>query len=170
MKITTTRLDLTRPIPADIDAMLTIIGSPEATSHNPSDRLTSREQAQELFRSWDRQWETRGIGYLTIRRRDVPEPLGFCGVKVVNFHGTEALNLYYRLAPAAWGQGIASEAATAVVAWAKTQEPTKPTIARVRPKNHASAKVALKAGLHRSPHLDQIGEDGPDELYTTDPT
>jgi ribosomal-protein-alanine N-acetyltransferase len=169
VKISTARLEMRRPVPPDIDAILRIVGDPTASLHNPSDLLTSRSEAEELFGHWDREWETWGIGYLVIRRRDAAEPLGFCGVKLVEFHGTEVLNLYYRLAPSAWGEGIASEAATAVVTWAKTQKPDHNIIARVRPENHASAKVATKAGLHRAPTLDTEGEDGPDLVYATNP-
>jgi RimJ/RimL family protein N-acetyltransferase len=169
LKISTARLTLTLPLHTDIDAIHAIIGDPRATVHNPSDLLTSREQAVQLFTHWKEQWRTRGLGYLVIRRHGEKEPLGFCGVKVVRFRDAEVLNLYYRLAPSAWGDGIASEAAAAVVTWAKTQEPTKVIIARVRPENTASARVATKAGLHRAPDLDQEGEDGPDAIYTTTP-
>lgn len=172
MKISTTRLELDRPVTTDIDAIFRIIGDPEASRHNPSDLLKTRDQAERLFARWDEEWTTRGLGYLVIRRRDAPdptEPLGFCGAKTVKFRGAEVLNLFYRLTPSAWGDGIASEAATAVVAWARTQEPTKKIIARVRPENTASARVATKAGLRRAPELDETGADGPDEIYTTGP-
>jgi ribosomal-protein-alanine N-acetyltransferase len=172
MKISTARLELDRPVPADLDAIFAILSDPQASRHNPSDLLTTYEQAERLFGRWDEEWTTRGLGYLVIRRRDAPdptEPLGFCGAKTVKFQGTEVLNLFYRLTPSAWGDGIASEAATAVVAWVRTQEPTKKIIARVRPENTASARVATKAGLHRAPDLDEEGEDGLDEIYTTGP-
>jgi ribosomal-protein-alanine N-acetyltransferase len=169
MKITTARLDLTRPVPADIDAIFKIIGDPEASRHNPSDRLTTRAEAEDLFTRWDQEWETRGIGYLVIRRHIEAETLGFCGAKTITFQGAEVLNLFYRLSPSAWGNGIATEAATAVVTWAKTQKPNHKIIARVRPENHASAKVATKAGLHRALTLDAECEDGPDQVYATNP-
>jgi RimJ/RimL family protein N-acetyltransferase len=72
-------------------------------------------------------------------------------------------NLFYRLDPCAWGQGVGSEAAMAVVEWSPRLHPGCPVIARVRPANHASARVALKAGLARAAELDSLGDDGPDE-------
>jgi RimJ/RimL family protein N-acetyltransferase len=167
--ITTPRLSLSRPVPSDIEAIYRIIGDPRASRHNPTDLITSRSQADQLFASWDKQWDTRGVGYLVIRRHGIEEPAGFCGVKFIRFRGGEVLNLFYRLTPSAWGDGIASEAATAVVAWAKTQEPDHQIIARVRPENHASARVAIKAGLHRDPGLDEAGEDGLDQIYSSRP-
>ncbi|MFF7767348.1 GNAT family N-acetyltransferase [Streptomyces massasporeus] len=59
-----------------------------------------------------------------------------------------------------WGQGLASEAATAVAARAFRDVPDIPLIARVRPNNIASQRVAVRAGLTRAEHLDETGDDG----------
>jgi ribosomal-protein-alanine N-acetyltransferase len=75
------------------------------------------------------------------------------------------LNLFDRLTPAAWGDRIPSEAATAVVAWAGTVKPDLPIIARVRPDNIASRRVAVRTGLQRAEHLDEEGEDGLDLIF-----
>jgi hypothetical protein len=40
-------------------------------------------------------------------------------------------------------------------------------VARVRPLNVASQKVAVNAGLARAPSLDTAGEDGPDWVYAS---
>lgn len=161
----TPRLSLRRPVPADIDAIHAITSDPRTTVHNPADVLTTRAEAEELYRRWDQQWHTHGLGYLVIRRRDAAEILGFCGVKVVRFRSREVLNLFYRLTPAAWGDGIASEAATAVVAWAGNVKPDLPIIARVRPDNIASRRIAVRTGLQRAEHLDEEGEDGLDLIF-----
>ena len=95
------------------------------------------------------------------------QPLGFCGLKLMTLHGRTVVNLFYRLDPSAWGNGVATDAATAVVNWATAQLPDQPIIARVRPGNTASLKVAARAGLSRAPHLDPAGEDGPDWIFTS---
>jgi RimJ/RimL family protein N-acetyltransferase len=77
------------------------------------------------------------------------------------------LNLFYRFAPACWGQAIASEAATAVVRWAEANQPGQPVIARVRPDNIASQRVAERAGLIRAEHLDSAGFDGLDWMFVS---
>ncbi|HEX2263245.1 MAG TPA: GNAT family N-acetyltransferase [Candidatus Tectomicrobia bacterium] len=69
--------------------------------------------------------------------------------------------------PCAWGQGIGSEAAAAVVEWSLQRHPGRPVIARVRPANHTSARVALKAGLARATELDGLGKDGPDWIFAS---
>ena len=45
------------------------------------------------------------------------------------------------------GQGIASEAATALVAWLDARRPAPTVIAHIHPDHHASAAVATAAGL-----------------------
>ena len=76
-------------------------------------------------------------------------------------------NLFYRLNPCAWGQGVGSEAAAAVVEWSLRLHPARPVIARVRPANHTSARAVVKAGLARAAELDSLGEDGPDWIFTS---
>lgn len=70
-----------------------------------------------------------------------------------------------RLAPAFWGCGIGAEATLAVVDWVTTDLPAYPLVARVRPENVASQRIAVQAGLVRTPDLDTEGEDGLDWIY-----
>ncbi|MDI5975507.1 GNAT family N-acetyltransferase [Amycolatopsis magusensis] len=165
-ELATGRLSLRRPAAADIDAILAIHRDPRTCAHNPSDRLTARDEAEELFHRWDAHWSGYGFGYWTVRTAAGPEPAGFCGVKVMRFDERMVLNLFYRFAPAHWGAGLATEAATAVVEWAAAHQPSYSVIARVRPANHASAKVAARAGLARAAHLDGPGHDGHDLVFT----
>ncbi|WP_378729695.1 GNAT family N-acetyltransferase [Nocardia brasiliensis] len=102
MKTTrTARLLLRRPTTADIDAIFTIHNDPLTCIHNPSDALTEREQAQQLFARWDDQWQRHGYGYWVVLRHSAAEPVGFCGVKPMELHRTPVLNLFCRFAPAA---------------------------------------------------------------------
>nr|WP_188307862.1 GNAT family N-acetyltransferase [Streptomyces sp. CBMA123] len=167
--MTTSRLSLRRPVEGDVDAVLAIHRDPDACRHNPSDALTTRAEAEERHGRWDALWRARGFGYWTVRSREASPVLGFCGVKPMDLAGRPVLNLFYRFAPAAWGHGYAAEAATAVVTWAATHAPELPLIARIRPENLPSQRVALRAGLHRAEHLDGPGCDGFDWIYAAGP-
>ncbi|WP_431681894.1 GNAT family N-acetyltransferase [Kitasatospora sp. KL5] len=164
-ELTTDHLVLRRPVPGDAETILAVHRDPLSCRHNPSDALRTRAEAEWLFRRWDEKWRANGYGYWVVRGRTDGQPLGFCGVKPTALSGMTALNLFYRLHPAAWGRGVATEAASAVVAWAGTTLPGLPLIARIRPDNLPSQRVALKAGLVRASHLDEIGEDGLDWIY-----
>lgn len=163
MILRTERLVLRRPVEADADAVWRIHSDPRACAHNPGDAITTRDEAVERLRGWDAHWDRNGFGYFTVVLDDALA--GFCGIKRMQLHGRPVLNLFYRLDPPAWGGGIASEAATAVVKWASENWPDETLIARVRPDNAASARVAERAGLCRSPELDAVGEDGLDFVY-----
>ena len=166
-ELRTARLTLRRPTPADIDAIFRITSDPRACAHNPSDLLHTRADAAALYHRWDEHWRHHGFGYWAVRQHGETEPIGFCGIKRMRLHDAPILNLFYRLDPAAWGHGFATEAATTVVAWAAKQVPQLPLVARVRPGNGASLRVAARAGLRRAEALDTPGEDGPDLIFTT---
>lgn len=166
-ELRTPRLLLCRPCRTDIDTIYRIHSDPRAYAHNPADALSSRAEAEDRYLRWDEHWNQHGFGYWTVHRRSQANaPLGFCGIKLMRLHGRMTLNLFYRLDPLAWGDGVATEAATAVVNWAVAHLPDQPLVARVRPENRASLNVAARAGLRRAPYLDTVGEDGPDCICT----
>lgn len=164
-QLLTTRLSLRRPVPDDVDAIFAVHSDPATCLHNPSDALTGREEAVELCQRWDAHWQRYGYGYWVVRDRESGGTLGFCGTKRMELDGADVLNLFYRFEAASWGRGVATEAATAVVDWVTERVPDLPVIARVRPANTASQRVATRAGLTRAEHLDTTGEDGLDWIY-----
>jgi len=130
--------------------------------------LTAPSEAEDRYRRWDQHWQHHGFGYWVIHPVAADGQrlsFGFCGLKLMHLHDREVLNLFYRLDPAAWGNGVATAAATAVVDWATVHLPDRPLVARVRPDNVASATVATRTGLQRAAHLDTEGEDGPDWIF-----
>jgi len=165
----TARLAGRPPAPDDAPAVLALHHDPRAVAHNPGDRLEDLPAAHALVERWVQHWHQHGTGYSLLSWHGDRTVLGVCGAKLMTLHGTPVLNLLYRLDPSVWGRGVATEAATAVVGRARRHRLALPVVARVRPANRASARVALAAGLRRAPELDTRGEDGPDELYAVDP-
>ncbi|MER7049133.1 MULTISPECIES: GNAT family N-acetyltransferase [Streptomyces] len=168
-QLLTARLSLRRPAKGDIHAILAIHSDPATCLHNPSDVVLRRADAEQLYQRWDDQWERYGYGYWVVRRHDSARQLGFCGIKPMELKGIDILNLFYRFDRSAWGQGLASEAATAVTRWAARSVPGLPLVARIRPANVASQRVAVHAGLSRAAHLDGPGFDGFDWVFAVEP-
>ncbi|MBU3066200.1 GNAT family N-acetyltransferase [Nocardia sp. NEAU-G5] len=145
----TARLALRRPVPGDVDAILEIYGD----THPGVLTVTTRDGAQRIYDEWNEHWDRHGYGYWVIRLRGESAVAGFSGVRTMQYPAGTVLNLFYRLAPAVRGRGLATEAASAVVAWSHAHLPELPVIARIQPDNHASPGVALRAGLSPAEHL-----------------
>jgi [ribosomal protein S5]-alanine N-acetyltransferase len=166
--VRTDRLVLRPPASADGPSVYRLVGDPRTVEHNPSDLVRTQQEADALLQGWIRHWHLHGFGYWCIEViGESTGVIGVCGVKVVSFRSAETLNLLYRLVPEFWGRGYASEAACQVVSWVQREFPGRRIIARVRPANLASQRVAIKARLHHEPALDDGGEDGPDLIFTT---
>ncbi|WP_019159919.1 GNAT family N-acetyltransferase [Brevibacterium senegalense] len=163
---TTARLTLDVPRVEDAPAVLAIAGDPRTTVHNPSDRVEDLPEAQRLVEQWLRHWHDHGFGYWCVRLHGGTAIVGYCGVKRMTAAGLPVLNLLYRYRPEVWGRGYATEAARTVVAWVAALQQGSTILARVRPDNVASQRVALRAGLRRDPALDEPGEDGMDLAFT----
>ena len=63
--------------------------------------------------------EDRGRRLLTVERRDVSDVIGYCGLVLPGNGSPEDPELAYELLRVAYGYGYATEAAQAVVAWAR---------------------------------------------------
>jgi RimJ/RimL family protein N-acetyltransferase len=166
-ELRTKRLRLTRPTPSDSAGVFAILSDPLTVEHNRSDRLEDRGEAAELVARWDRHWEEHGFGYWCVRESGSDRIIGYAGVKWMLMRGRPVLNLVYRFVPDVWGRGLATEAASAVVSRAMDEMPAQTIVARVRPDNRSSQKVALKAGLQRDASMDCQGEDGLDWAFTS---
>lgn len=162
--VTTARLSLRGPTADDAAFVLALLADPATTAHNPSDALGTPAEARALVDRWQAQWEA-GLGYWIVRLLDEDRPIGVCGAKAAEPEGRPVWNLLWRLAPEARGHGSAREAAAEAVQCALAADASRTVIARVRPENRASARVAAAIGLERRPDLDLVGEDGPDEVW-----
>ena len=141
------------PRASDVDAVLAIHADPATNSHNPAGPMPDLAAAGRLLSTWLDDWLTHRIGYRVLEREDDGTVVGFVGVRRLTVAGRPLFNLYYRLAPVAWGQGIAGRQAAAAVAEANRRWAQIPVMARAQPSNLASQRIARAAGL------DAVGHD-----------
>ncbi|MFF1877070.1 GNAT family N-acetyltransferase [Leifsonia sp. NPDC058230] len=139
----------------DLDAVWRLHSDPAANRFIPAGPMTERAQAQERLAAWTDHWAVRGFGYWAVEELTNPGVvIGFGGVRSSRWLDRETVNLYYRLAPAGWGRGLATEIAVAgTEAWRATLA-DRPLIAHTMPDNVASQRTATAAGLARRPDLD----------------
>lgn len=99
----------------------------------------------------------RGYSVWAVERRGDGRFLGDCGLQPLEHRGPE-VELGYDLHPDAWGQGLATEAATAVVQAAFGTLGLERLMAVVKPANAASRRVLEKAGLRPTRRRGAYGE------------
>lgn len=129
----------------DLDAVFEIHGDPRTNAHRPAGPITDLEEARGLLADWLEDWRARGIGYWVVV--DDESVAGFGGVRFMATGEREVLNLYHRLAPRAWGRGIARFLAHRALEAAHERHPDVPVVARMQPGNEPSERTARSAGL-----------------------
>ena len=83
--------------------------------------------------------------------------IGDCGLQPLEHRGPE-VELGYDFHPRAWGRGLATEAASAVMEKAFGALQIESVVAVVKPENRASQRVLEKAGLQRTGAREAYGE------------
>jgi RimJ/RimL family protein N-acetyltransferase len=134
--------------------MFAVHGDPLTNLHNPAGPDADVEASARRLRSFMDDWTSFGIGYWTVVLKSDGEVIGFAGLRKMEWHARDILNLYYRFKPAAWGYGFATEVAMTAVTVVGKHFPDIPVVVRIRPSNEAAITVARKIGLHRRPALE----------------
>lgn len=143
----TRRLDLRRPVPADVDGVFAITSDPRVWSHLPSGRHQTRDRTAAAVDQWMRGWDANGLDTWIVRLKGSEEIIGYGGCDLMDVPDPGAWNLGYRLSADHHGMGYATELARTAVDAALMMRPDVPITARVLTNNPASIAVAKKASL-----------------------
>jgi ribosomal-protein-alanine N-acetyltransferase len=152
--LTTARLRLDRLGGSDVDDVYAVFSDPETWRHFPEGCFTRRDQAVAVLDRSESSWAQAGLGQWAVRTAAALDGLAvgtFVGTVSATWldlgTGMAAWNLGYRLAPATWGRGLATEAAGAALAAAQSVSGTDPVTARALTSNPASIRVLEHLGL-----------------------
>jgi len=148
--LTTARLRLQPLVGSDVPEVHAIYADLGTWLHLQSGRHTSIAQAERMVAESEQSWAASGLGRWAIRpRADLPGTglvAGtLIGVASATLMDCGARNFGYRLTPASWGVGLATEAATAALAAARAS--SYPVTARALAGNPASVRVLERIGL-----------------------
>ena len=144
-RVLTERLDLRRPDPSgDLDELFAIFSDPAGWTYDPAGRHTQPERTRDWLARAAARFDSDGLSYWTLRRRDSGIIIGVGGSQRQR---TRAWNLNYRIAAAHQGLGFATELARAAYSEASSLDPDVPFIAWIAPHNASSRKVAERLGL-----------------------
>ena len=113
--IKTERLLLREWRDSDLEPLTAISADPEVMRHFPAP--LSRDESSALIGRCQDHFAEHGFGLWALERKDNGLFVGFAGLGYMDFeaHFTPAIEIGWRLARDQWGQGLASEAARAVL-------------------------------------------------------
>ena len=144
--IETERLSLRELTEADAENVFRLNESPAIVRYVGEPTLKSAAEGLELLRTrLLPQYAGYGVGRLAVIVRADARFIGWCGLKFIP--EDNEYDLGYRYFERDWGQGYATEAARAVVAWGRQQLPGKRIVGKAMLGNVASIKILQKIGL-----------------------
>lgn len=152
LEFSTERLDMWRPAARDHAGLIDLLADDEVRRHLGSRPTSAVEEFNRLCRNAG-SWALFGYGTFMCRGRDSDELLGICGV----FHSWRGFGkglddtpeIGWIFARKTWGQGMASEAARASLAWFDAAFPGRRVGCMINDTNLPSLAVAAKLGFVR---------------------
>ena len=149
MRISTPRLDL-RPLgEADAVALAEMNADPEVMRFlgGPQTRASSDASIARSVAAW----ADHGFGRCAVTRREDGDFLGWVTLDMADHPAIAGeVEIGWRLVRAAWGNGVATEAAGAVLAWAFAVTGVSCVVALADAENRSSCRVAEKIGMRRT--------------------
>jgi RimJ/RimL family protein N-acetyltransferase len=145
-RIETPRLWLRWPQADDAGAMAKWVGRPEVATMTSTFKvgMTVDEIAARLDTVRESNAAGKGIGLVLVPQGADAHAIGMVGV---GFKADGSLELGYHLDPAFWAKGLMTEAVAALSAQVFELSSACKIVASVRPDNHGSIKVLVKAGF-----------------------
>lgn len=116
----------------------------------------TRAESDELISSIERGFGRCGYGLWAVELRATAEFVGFTGLQVVPFEAsfTPAVEVGWRLARSAWGQGYATEAGRAAVAFGLQRAGLGEIVSFTSAANDRSRAVMERIGMTHDPAED----------------
>lgn len=150
------RLLLRRWLPRDQDPFAAICADPLVMEHFPATR--SYEETRAYIEQIEAGFEAEGFGFWAVELRGAGAGtlIGFVGLRSIDpaMPFAPAVELGWLLGKEHWGQGYATEAATAAIHFAFEELGLVELIAYTAKCNLRSQRVMERLGMHRDPAED----------------
>ncbi|MBN1935240.1 MAG: GNAT family N-acetyltransferase [Anaerolineae bacterium] len=157
--IATERLVLRPFTMDDVDPLHEIVQQPDIMRYFPPQPRPAnpplREAIERLINGQLKDWERNGYAWWAVELKDKLRLLGWCGLGYLS--ETDETEVAYLLRQEVWGQGLATEAAKASLAWGFQTFQFDAIIGLIHPDNIASQRVLEKCGLTFVERKDYFG-------------
>ncbi|MFN8124236.1 MAG: GNAT family N-acetyltransferase [Thermoleophilia bacterium] len=148
-EVLTPRL-LLRPFTTDdVDAYAAVRADPAVMRYlmgGEARAARAQQDAERLVPAFAAQWDEAGYGPWAACAREDGRLLGHLGLRQLPDVGGRT-ELLYMLERAAWGRGLATEGASAALAWAWAHTDLAEVVAFALPQNTASWRVMERIGM-----------------------
>lgn len=151
-RVETERLILRRWQLADAPAMEAIWLEPQIWDALQPNRPFDPQQWRSMLDRHVHHWDVHGFGLWAVTTTEYPQPMGWVGASHPTFvpELADEVEIGWTLRTALWGQGLATEAATAAIEAAFAELPNDRVISLIHPRNERSMAVANRLGMSRA--------------------
>ena len=155
--IETERLKMRKFNLEDIDAVFEFCTCPEVTRYTgDAGTVTKKTDAERLIRNvWLAEYKKYGYARYALVYKSDNKVIGFCGARFEPELGCPDIG--YRMLPEYWGKGLATEAVTAALKYARETLGLERIVGEVDVENTASNKLLLKLGFQLTETYEKEG-------------
>jgi [ribosomal protein S5]-alanine N-acetyltransferase len=146
MLIETNRLILREFQRRDLQELAPILADPKVMKFSTTG-VNSVAQVEKKIEGFIACYEELGFGKWAVILKESNQLLGYCGIAVDRIDDKDEKELGYRLDSRYWGQGLATEAASAAIKYGFEQLKLAYVLGVVEPANLASVRVLEKVGM-----------------------
>ena len=142
----TSRLTLRYITSRDAEALMPILGDAEVMQFSIIG-IHSSKQIKQFIEQRLISYLEYGFGLYALVHKQNQELIGYCGFFIQSIEQQKEVEIGYRLAKKYWGQGLATEAAKAVVEYGQQRFNFRRFVCLIEIKNNRSIRVAQKLGM-----------------------
>ena len=143
----TERLILRRQVPSDLDDLWALYCDPEITKYIPDSPRTRDEAREELEWHMNGHLRNPDLGLWATIYKESGKFIGRCGLLPWTIEEQHEVEVAYTIARDYWGQGLATEAAQAILHYGFEKVNLIRLVSLIEPENIASQRVAEKIGM-----------------------
>lgn len=165
----TTRLQLCHLTPDDAPFILTLLNEPAFLHFIGDRRVRTLADARAYIHNGPMtSYQQHGFGLYLVRRRENQTPIGMCGL--LKRPSLPDVDIGYAFLQPYWGQGYATEAAQAVLAYGRFTLQLPRIVAITSAQNQGSINVLQKIGLRFDKMVQLPGYDNVSLLFVPNET
>ena len=146
MEIETQRLILREFKLEDVQQLAPILANPRVMKFSSTGILSVLE-TQTRIQGFIASYRQYGFGKWAITFKESNQLIGYCGIAIEQIDNKDEREIGYRLDPKFWGQGLATEAASAAIRYGLEQLKFPYILGIVERENKASVRVLEKLGM-----------------------